>query len=189
MSATGKSVALVVLSYVLFGLFNLIQFGAFVVPVTYIELVVFILAIIPAFTDWKGVTKVHLSFFIYALLGLIGHPFIWEIMLNQQAQLALFDHLAFDIIKIIQIPLLAYFFYCVSYDKEKHRLRIEWLVPAALSIGLFFNIGAWYLHMIFIMAGCSAFYAIQRRELDESIFPVLLGTGILYLINVFYIQY
>jgi|GEM_PF-4321568 len=187
MSSTGKSVAIVVLSYLLFGLFNLTQYGAFVVPVTYIELVVFILAIIPAFTDWKGVTKVHLSFFAYALLGLIGHPFIWEIMLDQQTQLELYNHVAFDIIKIVQITLLVYFFYCVSYDKEKHRLRIEWLVPAALSFGLFFNIGIWYLHLLFIMAGFSAFYAIRRRELDESIFPVLLGTGILYLINTFYI--
>lgn len=187
MSPTGKSVAVVVLSYLLFGLFNLTQYGAFVVPVTYIELVVFILAIIPAFTDWKGVNKLHLSFLIYALLGLVGHPFMWEIVLDQQAQLQLFDHLAFDILKILQIVVLAYFFYCVSYDEEKHRLRIEWLVPAALTIGLFFNPAAWYIHLLFMMSGFSASYAIQRRMLDDAIYPILIGIGILYTVNAFYI--
>lgn len=187
MTQTGKSVAIILLSYLLFGLFNLFQFGEFVVPVVYTELVVFVMIAVSFLQNRKELTKTHLYLFTFSIIGLILHPFIWEIFLNQEQQLRLHHFIGFDILKILQWIALTLFFYFLSYDKAANKLKIEWLVPAALTLVCLFNPPMGYVHFLFILAGLSAFYSIRRRNSDDFVMEIVVGIGILHIINSFYL--
>jgi hypothetical protein len=187
MTQTGKSVAIILLSYLLFGLFTLFQFGEFVVPVVYTELVVFVMVTVSYLQNRKDLTKTHAYLFLFASIGLILHPFIWEIFLNQEQQFRLRNFIGFDILKILQWIALTLFFYFLSYDRSANKLKIEWLVPAILTPVCLFNPPMGYVHFLFILSGLSAFYSIRRRNIDDFIMEVLVGIGILNIINSFYL--
>lgn len=189
MTPSGKTISVVVLSYLLFGLFNLFQFGAFVVPVTYTELVIFIMVLASYVQNREQLRKYHLLLFIYALTGFILHPFLWEIFLNQEQQYTLYNFISFDILRIIQWILLALFFFSLSYNREENTLKIEWLIPAVLAIGCLFNPPMWYPALMFILSGLSALYTLRRRQVTEGEFTmeILIGIGVIYLINIFYL--
>lgn len=187
MSPSGKSVAVIVLSYVLFGLFNLFQFGVFVLPVTYAELVVFVLVVSVFVQHLNQLNAVHIILLAFSLTGLVIHPFLWEIILNQQEQYQLYDSIVFDILNIIRWLLLSLFFLLLSYDREKHLLKIEWLVPSIISLGCLLNPPMWYFSLLFILSGFSAFYTLRRRTTGSNfLVDVLIGIGVMYFLNVFY---
>lgn len=187
MTPSGKSVAVIVLSYVLFGLFNLFQFRTFVLPVTYTELVIFVLVSSVFVQHLKQLNAVHIVLLSFSLTGLIVHPFLWEIVLNQQEQYQLYDTLIFDVLNIIRWLLLSLFFLLLSYNREKHLLKIEWLIPAVLSLGCLFNPPMWYFSLLFILSGFSAFYTLRRRTVGSNfLMDVLIGIGLIYFLNVFY---
>ena len=186
MTATGKSISIVVLSYFLFGIFNLFQFGQFVVPITYVELFVFVLTLVGFAPHFKGLTKVHYTFLGFATLGVIIHPFFWEIFLDQQAQFSVQNNIIFDILRITQCLILALFFLLVSYNKAEHKLKIEWLLPCVLSLGLLLNPPSWYTNMLFILSGFSAFYTLRKRTIaPDFLMEVLIGIGVVCIINCF----
>ncbi|NGF76901.1 hypothetical protein G5B10_13520 [Fluviicola sp. SGL-29] len=188
MSPSGKSVTVIVLSYVLFGLFNLFQFGTFVLPVTYTELVIFILVTTVFVQHLKYLNRAHLSLFTFSLTGLIIHPFLWEIFLNQQQQYQLYDSIVFDVLSIVKWMLLALFFLLLSYDREKHMLKIEWLVPSLISLGCLLNPPMWYFPFLFIVSGFSAFYTLRRRTVGgDFTMDVLIGIGVIYFLNLFFL--
>ncbi len=187
MSPSGKTISVIVLSYLLFGLFNLFQFGQFVVPVTYNALVVFVITCAAFIPNRKQLKTVHALFFMSASLGFMLHPFLWEIFLSQEQQFSLFDNTVFDVLKIIQCVILTTFFLMVSYNKEENKLKIEWLIPALLSAGCLFNPPMWYVALLFILSGLSAFYTLRRRTIGTDVLMnVLVGTGVIYLISIFY---
>lgn len=187
MSPSGKSVAVIVLSYVLFGLFNLFQFGVVVLPVTYTELVVFILVSVVLIQHLKQLTAVHITLFAFSLIGFILHPFLWEIALNQEHQYQLYNFIGFDLLKIVQWITLAVFFLLLSYNKAAHALKIEWLIPAVMSLGCLFNPPMWYFSLLFSIAGFSAFYTLRRRTVGgDFLMDVLIGIGVIYFLNIFF---
>ncbi|HLU86329.1 MAG TPA: hypothetical protein VKZ44_01150, partial [Taishania sp.] len=70
--------------------------------------------------------------------------------------------------------------------KEEHKLKIEWLLPCVLSLGLLFNPPLWYTNMLFILTGFSAFYTLRRRTVGtDFLMEVLIGIGVVYLMNCF----
>lgn len=187
MSRSGKAISIIVLSYLLFGLFNLFQHGYFLVPVTYNALVVFIIALAAFLPNLKQLKQVHVLFFTYSFAGCILHPFLWEIALSREQQFQLFDSLAFDVLRIIQWVVLIAFFLKTSYNRVENKLKIEWLIPAVFATGCLFNPPMWYICLLFIVSGLSAFYTLKRRTIGtDSLMDVLIGTGVIYLVSVFY---
>jgi hypothetical protein len=187
MTASGKSVGIIVLSYLLFGLFNLVQFGVFVVPVPYTELIVFMIVSVVFTQNWKQLKRYHIFLFSYALIGFVLHPFLWEIFLNREQQFILVDSIFYDILRIIELISLITFFVLLSYDRDKNLLKIEWLIPAILGVVCFFNPPMWYLSMLFILSGLSAFYTLRRRTIGTDFtMEILIGMGIIYAVNLFY---
>ncbi|MCO5260489.1 MAG: hypothetical protein M9916_10130 [Crocinitomicaceae bacterium] len=187
MAHTVKTVQIIVLTYLLFGLFNLFQHHYFLVPVTYSELFVFALILIPFFQNWKQKERFHWSIVAFSAISMLIHPFFWEIALNSTEQQAIFSSIVFDGLKIIQWVLLAVFFFFVSYDRDKNVIKLEWLVPSIMTIGCLFNPPLWYISLVFIISGLSALYSIKRRMIvGEYIFPVLIGIGMIHFINFFY---
>lgn len=188
MTPSGKSVGIIVLSYLLFGLFSLFQFGVFVVPVTYSQPVIFAIVTIVFVQNRKQLKSGHVLLFIYALTGFVLHPFLWEIYLRQDQQYELYDSIGFDLLKIIQWIALTLFFLWISYNRVENKLKIEWLIPALLTIGCFFNPPVWYFSLLFILSGLSAFYTLRRRTVgSDFLMEILVGTGIIYFVNVFFI--
>lgn len=165
----GKSVSIIVLSYFLFGLFILWEYGTFAVPVTYNDIIVFLIVLTTFLPKWKQLKATHYLLFSYAFFGFLIHPFLWEISLSQQQQFDFFHSIRIDIAKIIQLLSLILFFLVVSYDKKANKLKLEWLVPAVMSIGCFFY-PAWYLSLVFIVSGLSAFYTLRRRTTIPDFF-------------------
>lgn len=187
MATTIKTIQVVVLTYLLFGVFNLFQHHYFLVPVTYSELFVFVMIASAFVENRKAIDRFHWLLFGYSLFSFIAHPFFWEIFLNTTQQQQLFNTLLFDVVRIIQWLLLSAFFVLLSYDRDKNVLKLEWLVPAAMTLGCLFNPPLWYVALTFIISGLSAVYSIKRRLLVTGyIMPVLIGIGALQLINFFY---
>lgn len=187
MTPSGKSAGIIVLSYLLFGLFNLFQFGVFVVPVPYAELVIFTLITVVFIQNWKELKSGHFLLFIYSLIGFGLHPFLWEIMLNQQQQSTFYDLILFDFLTIIRWISLILFFLWISYNRDENKLKIEWLIPALMTIGCFFNPPIWYFSLVFIISGLSAFYTLRRRTIGTDFtMEILIGIGIISAVNVFY---
>lgn len=182
-----KSVSITVLSYFLFGLFVFLEYGEFVVPVPYNPLVVFLIVSTTFLANWKALSRPHYLLLIFATIGFLLHPFLWEITLNQAQQIQLFSSLIIDVLRGIQILTLVLFFVTVSYDKDANKLKIEWLLPAIMVVGCFFNPPMWYFSLIFIVAGLSAFYTLRRRTTTpDFLMDVLIGIGIIYLVSIFY---
>lgn len=187
MTSSGKSVGIIVLSYLLFGLFNLFQFGAFVVPVTYNELIVFILVSVVFSQNRKDLKSGHWLLFAYSFIGFGMHPFLWEIILNQQQQSTFYDLILFDILAVLRWISLALFFLWLSYNRNENKLKIEWLLPAMMTICCFFNPPVWYFSLLFIISGLSAFYTLKRRTIGtDFIMDILIGIGIIYFTSIFY---
>lgn len=187
MTPSGKSVGIIVLSYLLFGLFNLFQFGAFVVPVTYNELIVFVIVSIVFSQNWKQLKSGHFLLFTYSLIGFGLHPFLWEIVLDQDQQSTFYDFILFDILAIFRWIFLTLFFLWLSYNRDENKLKVEWLIPALMTIGCFFNPPIWYISLLFIISGLSAFYTLSRRTIGtDFLMNILIGIGIIYLTSIFY---
>lgn len=188
MTPSGKSVAVIVLSYLLFGLFNWVQFGAFVVPVTYTPLVVFAIIGISFVQNSKKLTKKDLFLFVFALSGLILHPFLWEITLSQQQQFVLYNHIGFEIIKIVQWVSLTIFFILSAYQLQTKKLLPEWLLLSMITLGCLFNPPSWYFSGLFILSGIIAFLWLRTRDDSHNfLMEILVGIGIIQLVNIFYL--
>lgn len=138
--------------------------------------------------NWKQLQRPHIFLLTYALIGFLAHPFLWEIFLNQTQQFSLFNSLAFDVLKIVQLIVLAIFFFIESYDKNEHKLKIEWLIPAVLVLGCLLNPPMWYVSIVFIISGLSAFYTLGRRTIGTNFtMELLIGIGIIYAVNLFFV--
>lgn len=182
-----RSTSIIVLSYLLFGLFNFFQFGEFIVPVPYSELVVFLIVIISFIQNRKGLEKKHLFLLFYSIIGVIVHPFLSEIFLTPEQQNSLYDLLLFDILNIIKWILLTMFLASLTYNKEKHQLKLEWLIPTLMSFLCLFNFPLKYIAILFILIGLSAFYTLRKRTIvKDFLMEILIGIGIIYMINIFY---
>lgn len=187
MTPSERSVGIIVLSYLLFGLFNLFQFGTFVVPVTYNEIIVFVIVSVVFAQNRKKLKFGHLLLFTYSFIGFGLHPFVWEIILNQEQQSTFYDFILFDILAVFRWILLVLFFLWISYNRDENKLKIEWLIPALMTIGCFFNPPTWYFSLLFIISGLSAFYTLRRRTIaTDFLMDILIGIGILYLTSIFY---
>lgn len=187
MTKSAKTTALVVLTYVLFGLINLLQGGSFVVPVVYVDLFVFVLTSVVFLQEIKSMRLPQWIFFAYASLSFLAHPFIWEICFNQETFFSVIDHVAFDIMRAVKWLLLATSFLLIGYDKSKNVLKIEWLLMTLLALVPLFFSKSWYSCMLFVIAGWWAYYAIARRkEVEIFHYHVLIGMGVMYFVNLFF---
>lgn len=187
MKTSVRSIQLIILTYIMFGVINLFQYHAFIVPLTYSALFVFTIIVISFTQNWKQLEKTHFLLLGYSIISLIIHPFFWEISLDVKQQTNLYNSIIFDILQIIQWIVLALFFFLLSYDREKNVIKLEWLVPSVMALVCLFNPPLWYISLVFIIAGMSALYTVKRRELTGNyMMDVLMGIGIIQFINFFY---
>lgn len=186
MTSTAKSIATVVLTYFIFGLFNLLRFGEYLVPVTYIELFVFVICVIAFVQNKRQIKHFHYLFVAFASFSLISHPFFGEIVMSQQQQIAFYNSWIINILAAVKWLLLSFFFFLLCYDKEKNVLKIEWLLPSVLALACVLYDARWYVNFIFLLAGLSAFYTLRRRSIGKNfIMEILIGVGFLYLFGIF----
>lgn len=187
MTPSGRTVSVIVLSYLLFGLFSLFQFGSFVVPVTYNELVTFIIVTVVFFQNQKQLKLHHLFLFVFALSEFILHPFMWEIFLDQEQQYKVYSGTGFDILRIVKWISLSVFFVLTTYRLKPKKPSPEWLLPAILAAGSLFNPPHWYFPIPFIAAGILAFWQLRKGENPQRfLLEILVGLGLIHLVNVFY---
>lgn len=187
MKATEKSIQLIILTYLMFGLINLFQHHAFLVPLTYSELFIFAIVAISFIQNWKQLEKAHFLLLGFSILSIVIHPFFWEIFLSVNQQADLYNSIIFDILKIVQWIALALFFFILSYNREENVIKLEWLVPTLMALVCLFNPPLWYVSLVFIIAGLSALYTVKRRSLTGSyVMTILMGIGIIHFVNFFY---
>jgi hypothetical protein len=184
MTSSFKTISIIVLSYFLFGLFNLIQFSQFVVPVFHHEVVAFALILIVSIQQYTHFNRATILLLLYAFLSLLPHPFLWEMLLPEDLLHPLSESVWLDISKIMAFLSLSSFFVLIAYDKERNVLKLEWLVMTLLSLILLINKSLWFHSFLFAMAGLTSLYAIKRRrEEDNYIYNLLIGLSLIYLIN------
>lgn len=187
MSSTGKTISIIVLSYLLFGLFVFFEFGQFVVPVVYSPLFVFLMVTVVLFQRWKDRNAKMGLVLLYAIIALILNPFLWEVVLNQSQQHTLQNHLLLDVLKIIQWISVFIFFLLLAFNEKRNLFITFWLIPSVLSLGCLLNPPIWYFAIPFIVAGIVAIMRLQNKEVsNDYLMEILIGMGILNSINLFY---
>jgi len=184
MATTKQPIAIILLVYFLFGLFHLVQFKSFILPTPYSNFVVFALTLTLFFSKTN---KADIPAFLlggFAVLDVLIHPFLWEIILSAQEQNHLNNSFLFSILSVFRPICLTLFFGKLCLEKTH---RILWCVPLLLSIGGFWYYESIYLSIIFLSSGLCAFYFILSKR-DSSILrmKVLLAIGFIHAINLIY---
>lgn len=190
MTLSTKIVAGGVLTFFMFGISHLIQYGQFLVPFPFVSEFTFVITVLVVSQNIQSFGWKSIPFYIYALTGSLGGRFIWEIILPLDDIIYLFDQTNFiDIVVAIQLlSLLICVLLIASWFNSKllkfvHLLFIPLLVWIVCFNGSYLLYG-WYV-LYGIVCLITSMRSEEKREngLKYSL-ELFTGLGLIYLMSI-----
>lgn len=170
------------------GIANYVQQNSFIVPFPFIGEFVFSIVITICILDYKSFAIRHFFLFFFALFGVLAGRFIWELFLDYEQLLYLFEETIFiDLFKIIQylflFGLILVIAITITDTKKRFLLGITGLLlPVLLAIN-----GTNILNSWFVFLGLNSFLVLrfggEIKAPIKSILECFVGIGILYLLS------
>lgn len=188
MTNTGKVVSIAVLTVFLLGFSNYIQQGSFIVPFPFISEFLFVTILGLFVYMHKPWTRLNSYLSLFALFGVLSGRFLWEIVLDFDHLVYLFESTYFiEVFKAIQYLALSLVIFEMA--QSQHNTLLKWahfsaifLLISTLLLNASNFLIAWYF-----LYGILSLISLRVKDNRESTinfaFEFFVGVGLIYLMS------
>jgi hypothetical protein len=188
MTNTGKVVSIAVLTVFLLGFSNYIQQSVFIVPFPFISEFLFVTILGLFVHTHKPWTKLNSYLAVFAISGVLSGRFLWEIILDFDQLVYLFESTYFiEVFKAIQYLALSLVIFELARCQKNNAMKLAHFSAIFLLILTLLLNASNFLIAWYFLYGILSFISLKAKNNQESsinfAFEFFVGVGLIYLMS------